>query len=172
METVKYFNIALICMTVFFANVGSVVGQTFEADSALAKRAATTADELTQFAQAQFQVKLDYSEESIEELDALLDQLHAMFIEEQPPETQLVPLAQGFGSYIGEVYRRQRGGSWGWITQDTEVYPGIKQAEGVYFWPWAKALDRIKTNDKPTISDYYHYIVIRLPAAEQRSVAD
>ena len=161
MKLITYFNTTAFCLAVFLAFPISVFGDSFEADEDLAKRAAKKADELTQFAEAQFQVKLDYSEQSIEELDAIIDQLHAMFIDEQPPDAQLVPLAQGFGSYIGEVYRRSHQGSWGWITQGEKVFPGFEQAKGGLFWPWAKVLDRIKTNGEPSISDYYHFLVVR-----------
>ena len=161
MRLATYFNTTVFWLAVFFILPVSVLGDTFEADKDLAKRAAKKADELTQFAEAQFQIKLDYSDESIDELDKILDQIHAMFVDEQPPDSQLIPLAQAFGSYIGEVYRRNHEGTWGWITQGEKVFPGFEQATGGLFWPWAKALDRIKTNDKPSISDYYHYIVIR-----------
>lgn len=133
----------------------------FEADSVLAKRAEKSAGELVEFVETQFQVKLDYSDESIDLIDQLLDQLHETFVEEQTPEIQIVPISQGFGSYIGEVYRRNHDATWGWITEGQDVFPGLQQAKGGVFWPWAKALDRIKTNTTPNISDYYHYLVIR-----------
>ena len=133
----------------------------FEADSVLAKRAARRADELTKMVLAQFQIKLDYSEDSIEQVDLVMDQIHASFLNEQPPEEALIPISQGFGSYIGEVYRKNHEATWGWITEGEKVFPGLKQSTGGYFWPWAKALDRIKTNTTPTISDYYHFLVIR-----------
>ncbi len=135
--------------------------QKFEADSVLAKRAAKRADELTQMVEAQFQIKLDYSDDSIEQVDIVIDKIHASFLEEQPPEEVLLPISKGFGSYIGEVYRRNHEATWGWITEGGNVFPGLKQSTGGYFWPWAKALDRIKTNTTPNISDYYHFLVIR-----------
>ena len=144
-----------LCVTV------SAENQKFEADSVLAKRAAKRAEELTKLVEAQFQVKLDYSDESIEQIDTIIDKIHASFVEEQPPETYLLPISQGLGSYIGEVYRRNHEATWGWITEGNEVFPGLKQVGGGYFWPWAKALDRIKTNTTPNISDYYHFLVIR-----------
>ena len=161
MKFITYLNTTAFYLAVFLVFPFGVLGDTFEADKDLATRAAKKADELTQFVEAQFQVKLDYSEQSIEELDPIIDQLHAMFIDEQPPEAQLIPLAQAFGSYIGEVYRRSHQGSWGWITQGEKVFPGFEQSKGGLFWPWAKVLDRIKTNEDPSISDYYHYLVIR-----------
>ena len=143
-------------------SVNSFAGdQKFEADNVLAKRAAKRAEELTKMVEAQFQIKLDYSDDSIEQVDIVMDKIHASFLEEQPPEEALIPISQGFGSYIGEVYRRNHEATWGWITEGDKVFPGLKQATGGYFWPWAKALDRIKTNTTPNISDYYHFLVIR-----------
>ena len=161
MTNLKYFIITLHLFVLVPVFSALAANETFEADSVLAKRAAKKADELTQFVEAQFQVKLDYSEDSIEQLDAIIDQLHGMYINEQPSEAQLLPIAQGFGSYIGEVYRRNHDATWGWITQDEEYFPGLQQATGGLFWPWTKALDRIKTNSEPNISDYYHFLVIR-----------
>ena len=160
-NSLKYFTTAAGALVFFLFFSSHAHSDSFEADSALAKRAEKKAEELTQLVEAQFQIKLDYSEDSIEQLDTVIDQIHGMFIQEQPDDAQLLPLAQGFGSYIGEVYRRHHDATWGWITQGTEVFPGLQQAKGGTFWPWTKALDRIKTNNEPTISDYYHFLVIR-----------
>lgn len=157
-QLVKSLIVAVICSLCVTV---SAENQKFEADSVLAKRAAKRADELTQLVEAQFQIKLDYSDASIEQIDEIMDKVHASFLEEQPPETYLLPISQGFGSYIGEVYRRNHEATWGWITEGDKVFPGLKQAGGGYFWPWAKALDRLKTNSTPSISDYYHFLVIR-----------
>lgn len=161
MNYLKHFTTVLSTLVFFLAFSSLANDESFEADSALAKSAAKKADELTQLVETQFQIKLDYSEDSIEELDAIMDQIHGMFIQEQPGEASLIPMAQGFGSYVGEVYRRNHDATWGWITQGTEVFPGLQQAKGGLFWPWAKALDRLKTNSEPNISDYYHFLVIR-----------
>lgn len=157
----RYFTILVYLLAFFLLASAQADDGSFVADSAVAKRAATKADELTQLVEAQFQLKLDYSEESIEKLDAIIDQIHSMYVSDQPPEEQVLPLAQGFGSYVGEVYRRNHEATWGWITQGTDIFPGVQQANGGLFWPWTKALDRIKTNREPSISDYYHYLVIR-----------
>lgn len=155
---IQWLLIAILCS---FSVTTFAEDLKFEADSVMAKRAAKRADELTQMAEAQFQVKLDYSDESIEQIDILMDKIHESFLSEQPPESALIPISQGFGSYIGEVYRRNHEATWGWITEGDRVFPGLKQSKGGYFWPWEKALDRIKTNTAPNISDYYHYLVIR-----------
>ena len=154
----KYLAVILLCAwcTNIFAESAK-----FEADTVLAKRAEKRAEELIKLVEAQFEVKLDYSDDSIEQVDIVIDKIHASFLEEQPPETYLLPVSQGLGSYIGEVYRRNHEATWGWITEGAEVFPGLRQSKGGYFWPWAKALDRIKTNSTPNISDYYHFLVIR-----------
>ncbi|MEM7468134.1 MAG: hypothetical protein AAF387_14765 [Pseudomonadota bacterium] len=157
----RYFTIAWLITLFFLPGFLHAAELTFEADSALAKRAAKKAEELTQLFDAQFSTKLDYSDDSIDKLDAIVDEIHGSYVAEQPPETALLPVAQGIGSYIGEVYRRNHDAVWGWITEGDQVFPGLKQKSGGYFWPFAKALDRIKTNSEPTISDYYHFLVIR-----------
>ena len=149
-------------LVIMLFHVAATANETvFEADSQVALLAAKKAQELVDFASATYAVKLDWSDESIDLLDELLNKLHETYLEEQPEEQYIFPVAQGFGSYIGEVYRRNHGGTWGWITQDDDTFAGIKPERGGPFWPWAKALDRIKTNTEPTISDYYHFLVIR-----------
>ena len=152
----------LICILVcgMYTNV-LAEGRKFEADGVLAKRSAKRAEELVKLVEAQFQIKLDYSDESIEQVDLIIDKMHDSFLEEQPPEAYIFPVSQGLGSYIGETYRRNHEATWGWITEGERVFPGLKQGKSGYFWPVAKALDRIKTNTTPNISDYYHFLVIR-----------
>ena len=152
-----------LCLILGCTLTGPLPGaeMTFEADAKLANKAAKRAAELAAFVSAKYAQKLDYSDDSIELIDPILDELHSLYVDEQPPEEQIVPLAEGFGSYIGEVYRKNHGGTWGWITEGERVFPGIKPERGGLFWPWAKALDRIKTQTEPSISDYYHFLVIR-----------
>jgi hypothetical protein len=63
--------------------------------------------------------------------------------------------AKVFGSYIGEVYRRNHGGEWGMVDLDGQKFPGIKNKFGTSFWPWGRALNRITQGSENNVTDYY-----------------
>lgn len=63
--------------------------------------------------------------------------------------------AKVFGSYVGEVYRRNHGGEWGIVTLGGERYPGMQTASRTDFWPWGRAFDRITKGPEDDIAAYY-----------------
>lgn len=76
-------------------------------------RANQRAAELVTFAAANFKLKLDYSEESIARVEHTLGEIHKHFgANAEQNKAAMVNLANGFGSYIGEVIRRNHGGEW------------------------------------------------------------
>jgi hypothetical protein len=73
-----------------------------------------------------FDVQLDFSENSVQELERILAQLHEehrAFTAERKPEQaveeQMVMMCKLWGGYLGEVVRRRWGGDW-----TMETYPG------------------------------------------------
>jgi hypothetical protein len=60
------------------------------------------------YARQHHQVELDYSEESIEVLESLIDQTRARYPEEEKRNLY----ARMWGGYFGEIIRRQHGGVW------------------------------------------------------------
>lgn len=76
-------------------------------------RAQQRAAELVTFAATNFKLKLDYSEESIARVEQTLAGIHKHFGNNvDKNKAAVVNLANGFGSYIGEVVRRKHGGEW------------------------------------------------------------
>ncbi|HDX8616329.1 hypothetical protein [Aeromonas dhakensis] len=63
--------------------------------------------------------------------------------------------AKGYGSYIGEVYRRNHGGEWGIVNLNGQKFPGLKTKSGVNFWPWGCALNHIMQGPENNVADYY-----------------
>ena len=41
--------------------------------------------------------------------------------------------AKGFGSYVGEVFRRNHGGEWGMVTLGDHRFPGLRTTSGTNF---------------------------------------
>ena len=74
------------------------------------------AEEACGFARDNLNVTLDYAEESVEIVEAILDQLHKSIpgrgIETKPSFEQFDGYAKMFGGYVGEVMRRKWGGHW------------------------------------------------------------
>ena len=60
-----------------------------------------------------------------------------------------------FGSYIGEVYRRNHKATWGMITLNNESFPGLESSHKELFWPWSKVFKRITAGDEENVWHYY-----------------
>lgn len=69
------------------------------------------ASEAVQFAAAR-NVSLDYTTSSVESVESLLSQLHALRSSGNLTDDDLNLRAHQFGAYIGEVLRRRYGGEW------------------------------------------------------------
>ena len=88
---------------------------TFTPDPELSDLAESMAVDALEVAQAEFEVTLDWSEQSLETLEAMLAGLYDEFAAEKPDDETLTAYAERFGSYLGEVLRRHLGGEWGLV---------------------------------------------------------
>jgi len=79
----------------------------------LLDRKQSLAAKLVSFAWDRFQLKLDYSDASIYEVERILNELQKDFSRKgHDARTTIEGLSQYFGAYIGEVLRRKHGGLW------------------------------------------------------------
>ena len=134
------------------------VTPTFEADEELQANARKWAEEFIKFAASKYDVELNYSHKSIKYLDDIVDDLHATYVKESPPDEQITPVSRGLGCYVAEVYRIFNGGKWGWFIHEDGVFPGVETTKGAELLPLEKAFDRIKTGAAPDIWEYYQLI--------------
>ncbi|MGH8458025.1 MAG: hypothetical protein ACRESV_01635, partial [Nevskiales bacterium] len=76
----------------------------------------------------QFEITLDYSENSLQQVESILAQLHIELRggpagvaspQPAPPSDQMEMMCKMWGGYFGEVVRRRWGGEW-----TIETYPG------------------------------------------------
>ena len=97
---------------------------------------------------------LDFSEASIDEVDRLLTRTRDKAGTSEQDKRMLGLFAQMFGFYVGEVFRRHHGGTWGWAR---EVMPRLPQAvedeKGNVHTPLIAAEDHLE--GKGSIVEYY-----------------
>lgn len=67
--------------------------------------------------------------------------------------------AKFFGSYIGEVYRRNHGGEWGIVNLNEKKFFGFRTKSGTMFWPWARVSNRIVDGAENNVLHYYRVLL-------------
>lgn len=105
-----------------------------------------------------FAVELDRSQESIQRVDEILGRIHDSVEAQQIDEEAIGNFAKTFGSYVGEVYRKHRGGAWGMLTMGENTFPAMESTSGTQFWPWGRAYKRIVKGKDENIWNYYQSI--------------
>jgi hypothetical protein len=132
----------------------------FEADAAIAKTAADASRDAIQFAKQHFDVVLDGTDSSIVDLERMLDIFYRQKADAGPDEHTISQFGALFGSYVGEVFRKNHGGQWGFITHDDQRFPGMRaDRSGQLFWPWGRVQNRISKGPEDNVADYYRIIV-------------
>jgi hypothetical protein len=133
----------------------------FVADATIRQVAETSAAEAVQFAKRQFNLVLDGNEASIDDVERVLDSLHTSYAlaSPKPPDGQLLPLARMLGAYVGEVYRRNHGATWGTVTLNGSTYPGLRTDGGVNVWITGRVLNRIIDGPDSNIAFFYRKLV-------------
>jgi hypothetical protein len=61
------------------------------------------------FAQSRFKLELDWTDESFAHVESMLTVFHEKMPDANPSEEQISLFAKMFGSYVGEVFRRNHG---------------------------------------------------------------
>jgi len=110
-----------------------------------------------EFAQRDFQQKLDYSSESIDALDDILVMVG------ESPEVDLDFEVRLWGGYLGEVLRRRYAGSW-----EMTPYPGgavsvpAVDVRGSRLFPLMKVYRRLTTGEEEDLRAFYSMVTERL----------
>jgi hypothetical protein len=159
----------LVAFSIFFLfgseSALSETTQSFTPDANVQKVAQAYAQDAVDFAKRQFNISLDWSDSSISNVESALAKMHTSFLSTnpRPTEEQAMSFAKGFGSYIGEVYRRNHGGEWGIVNLNGQQFPGLRTKSGTNFWPWGRALNRIMQGPANNVADYYHVLLEKSP---------
>jgi len=138
-----------------------IADNSFSPDPNIQRMAEAYAQDAVDFAGKQFGVKLDWSDASIANVEQVLSKMSKSYVTTNPKPTdeQVMSFAKAFGSYVGEVYRRNHGATWGMVNLGGQKFPGLRTTSGVNFWPWGRAFNRITKGGEDNVSDYYAALV-------------
>lgn len=150
----------LFVSAALFANATLAAGTPaagFVPDAAVQRAATAYAAQAVATARDQFGIKLDGTDASMAQLDAVLARVHIAYASKspRPSDEQLMAVARMYGSYLGEVVRLKHGGAWGMATREGQTLPGMRTAAGTPFWPWTQAAQRIGKGAGYNVADYY-----------------
>jgi hypothetical protein len=114
----------------------------------------------------EFNAELDFSENSLLELETILDRLARDMETGKPSTEDLAEACKIWGSYFGEVVRRRFGGEW-----SVETYPGKEFAtltltvQGSKLFPTMKIHRRLTEGDNENLWAFFKMVKSRLEAA-------
>lgn len=115
---------------------------------------------------AELQSKLDFSEDSVITVEAILAQLANEMPSQKPSSEDVGELCKTWGCYLGEVVRMRFGGEW-----SIETYPGKEFATltlniaGSKLFPSMKVHRRLTEGESDNVWNFYKLVKARLEAS-------
>ena len=133
----------------------------FSGDSRYQQISEAYALDAVDFARNNFKTNLNWSDSSVSEVEKILGVLHEQLAVAKPTDQQIAQFAKMFGSYIGEVFRKNHGATWGLVTLQGQTFPGLKASgfEVGLFWPWGKSENRIRNGPEDNVWHYYQVLM-------------
>ena len=133
----------------------------FEPDAKLTQLAEAYALDAIDFVRKRSSIVLDWTDGSVDRVEAVLADMHLGYLEQptRPSDEKVMEFARLFGSYVGELLRRKRGGEWGMITMDGQEFPGLKLESGSLIWPWGRVQNRLVQGPEDNVAHYYQVIM-------------
>jgi hypothetical protein len=116
----------------------------------------------------EFNTRLDYTENSLMELEGILVQLALELPPGGPATDELTEMCKMWGCYFGEVVRRRFGGDW-----SIETYPGKQFATltlnvaGNKLFPSMKIHRRLTEGEADNIWSFYKMVKAKLEPDQQ-----
>lgn len=110
-----------------------------------------------------FKAQLDYSENSLMEVETILSALSREMPGSKPSDDDVSEICKIWGSYLGEVVRRRFGGEW-----SIETYPGKQFAtltlnvNGNKLFPSIKVHRRLTEGEGDSVWTFYRMVKERL----------
>jgi hypothetical protein len=119
----------------------------------------------------EFNATLDYSENSLMELEAIVAQLALDLPPNGAPGEELTEMCKMWGSYFGEVVRRRFGGDW-----SIDTYPGKQFATltltvaGNRLFPSMKVHRRLIEGEGDNLWTFYKMVKAKLEAVPKNKM--
>ena len=113
----------------------------------------------------EFNTQLDYTENSLMEVEAILSQLACGSTIAQASADDVGEMCKIWGSYLGEVVRRRFGGEW-----SIETYPGKQFATLTLsvgankLFPTMKIHRRLTQGEEDSVWSFYRMVKVKLEA--------
>jgi hypothetical protein len=131
----------------------------FAADPKIQQVAEAYALDAVDYARDQFDLQLDFSDDSVQHVETMLTRLHDEMAGAEPSQDQIFQFAKMLGSYVGEVFRRNHGARWGMVTLGSDSFPGLAaDKSGGRFWPWGKVQNRLVNGPEDNVWHYFKYL--------------
>jgi hypothetical protein len=118
------------------------------------------------FAHANMKLRLDWTDHSIQLLESILDVFNRDLTKTKPTDEQVLRFSKMWGSYLGEVYRKNHGAIWGLVTQGGHSFPGLQATSGTLFWPWGRVENRLRNGPEDNVWRYYQHLTSQLQASD------
>jgi hypothetical protein len=132
----------------------------FTPDDKIQKIAEAYALDACDFLRDHFQITLNWSDASVQHIESVSDTFHRQLKSAKPSEDQIMGFSRMFGSYIGEVYRKNHGATWGMIELNGQSFPGLQaKLSDLTFWPWGRARNRLVDGPENNITHYYAHLI-------------
>ena len=132
----------------------------FTPDDKIQKIAEAYALDACDFLRDHFRITLDWSDASIQHIETVMDTFHREAATARPSAEQVMGFAKMFGSYIGEVYRKNHRATWGMVELNGERFPGLKsESSDTMFWPWGRARNRLVDGAENNVWHYYSELI-------------
>ena len=133
-------------------------------DARLAGLIVAQSQQAIQAAKLKFDESLDFSSDSLDQVERIMSKLHKQATEagpDKPTEQQLSELATLWGIYVGEVIRRYYGGQWSLINGVPDLTLGGKNAA-----PIDKVRKRITGGPMDNLK-YYFTSIMKVLSSQQ-----
>lgn len=135
------------------------MNESFQPDPKMQQIADAYALDAIDFCKNNFQLQLDWSDESVGKLELVLETFHSQLSQANPTEEQVMRFAKMFGSYLGETYRKNYDAIWGMVTLQDQTFPGMENRAGTRFWPWGRVRNRLVEGKENNVWHYYKDLI-------------
>jgi hypothetical protein len=141
----------------------------FSEDAQIQAIAEAYALDAVDFARDNMKLTLDWTDQSIRFVESILDVFNRSLTKANPPDEQVLGISKMWGSYLGEVYRKNHGATWGMITHGDQSFPGLQATSGTLFWAWGRVQNRIRNGPEDNVWHYYLELTGQLQGSARSS---